>query len=68
MTIIDKITIFCYDISKTKPSVELLAVNILRFFYTFYRILVLFEVLITEVPLRPIVYLESITNSAKNVV
>jgi len=31
MTIIDKITIFCEVVNKTSTSVELLAINILRY-------------------------------------
>jgi len=31
MTIIDKITIFCNDANKTSMSVELLAINVLRY-------------------------------------
>jgi len=31
MAIIDKITIFCNDVNKTSTSVELLAINILRY-------------------------------------
>jgi len=31
MTIMDKITIFCNDVNETSTSVELLAINILRY-------------------------------------
>ena len=32
MTIIDKIEIFYNDVNKTRASIELLAINILRYF------------------------------------